>query len=240
MACTARTAIVRKAPPGRCHRRILTSGARQHRCSAGQDRRGPCGCWMSRSCCVSRQAGRNWTGRCTLRHGPERIESQWWEAPGVARDYYHATDVHGIAVWVFRERAAAASLVPAWSVRMSTPRLPTRSCTASPTSPFCAGPRDRRSWCSGRSSWATARSPSPMSVRWRAWCARIWRSRIPARQALQLLIGAEFTLTCGLKFVALATNRHGYARLCALITHGRRAAPKGSYQLTRADCAAAS
>jgi error-prone DNA polymerase len=54
-------------------------------------------------------------------------------------------------------------------------------------------------------------------------------------QALQLIIGAEFTLTCGLRFVALATNRHGYARLCALITHGRRAAPKGSYQLTRAD-----
>lgn len=43
-------------------------------------------------------------GPLRLRHGPERIESQWWEAHGVARDYYHATDVHGIAVWVFRER----------------------------------------------------------------------------------------------------------------------------------------
>jgi protein ImuB len=43
-------------------------------------------------------------GPLRLRHGPERIESQWWQAPGVARDYYHATDVHGIAVWVFRER----------------------------------------------------------------------------------------------------------------------------------------
>ncbi len=32
---------------------------------------------------------------------------------------------------------------------------------------------------------------------------------------LKLIIGAEFALTCGLKFVALATNRHGYARLCA-------------------------
>ncbi|HEV2700718.1 MAG TPA: error-prone DNA polymerase [Steroidobacteraceae bacterium] len=54
-------------------------------------------------------------------------------------------------------------------------------------------------------------------------------------QALHLIIGAEFTLSCGLRLVALATNRHGYARLCALITHGRRAAPKGRYQLTRAD-----
>jgi protein ImuB len=43
-------------------------------------------------------------GPLQLRHGPERIESQWWEGSGVARDYYHATDVHGIAVWVFRER----------------------------------------------------------------------------------------------------------------------------------------
>ena len=43
-------------------------------------------------------------GPLRLRHGPERIESQWWQAPGVSRDYYHATDVHGIAVWVFRER----------------------------------------------------------------------------------------------------------------------------------------
>ena len=43
-------------------------------------------------------------GPLRLRHGPERIESHWWEAQGVARDYYHATDSHGIAVWVFRER----------------------------------------------------------------------------------------------------------------------------------------
>ena len=54
-------------------------------------------------------------------------------------------------------------------------------------------------------------------------------------QALKLIIGAEFTLACGLKLVALASNRYGYARLCALITHGRRAAPKGSYHLTRED-----
>jgi protein ImuB len=43
-------------------------------------------------------------GPLQLRQGPERIESQWWEGCGLARDYYHATDVHGIAVWVFRER----------------------------------------------------------------------------------------------------------------------------------------
>jgi error-prone DNA polymerase len=52
---------------------------------------------------------------------------------------------------------------------------------------------------------------------------------------LKLIIGSEFTLACGLKFVALAMNRRGYARLCALITRGRRSAPKGTYHLTRED-----
>src|ERR1700722_11590517 len=54
-------------------------------------------------------------------------------------------------------------------------------------------------------------------------------------KALQLLIGAEFRLECGLCFVALVIDRRGYARLCRLITRGRRAATKGEYSLTRAD-----
>ncbi len=52
---------------------------------------------------------------------------------------------------------------------------------------------------------------------------------------VKLLIGAEFALACGLRFVAIARNRSGYARLSRLITRGRRAAEKGSYALTRAD-----
>jgi error-prone DNA polymerase len=54
-------------------------------------------------------------------------------------------------------------------------------------------------------------------------------------KALQLLIGAEFSLECGLRFVAIVIDRLGYGRLCRLITRGRRAAPKGGYSLTRAD-----
>jgi error-prone DNA polymerase len=53
--------------------------------------------------------------------------------------------------------------------------------------------------------------------------------------ALKILIGSEFRLTCGLRFVAIATNRQGYGRLCRLITRGRRAAKKGEYALERAD-----
>jgi error-prone DNA polymerase len=52
---------------------------------------------------------------------------------------------------------------------------------------------------------------------------------------LKLLIGAEFRLECGLKLVVIAIDRLGYARLCRLISRGRRAAVKGAYSLTRQD-----
>jgi error-prone DNA polymerase len=55
------------------------------------------------------------------------------------------------------------------------------------------------------------------------------------KRALKLIIGAEFRLACGLKWVALAIDRRGYAWLCRFITRGRRAAPKGQYSLTRQD-----
>src|ERR1700759_2365983 len=52
---------------------------------------------------------------------------------------------------------------------------------------------------------------------------------------IKLLIGSEFRLECGLKWVAIAKDRRGYARLCRLISRGRRAAEKGTYSLTRDD-----
>lgn len=37
---------------------------------------------------------------------PERIETGWWDDGEIARDYYTALDIHGVRLWVFRERAA--------------------------------------------------------------------------------------------------------------------------------------
>ena len=66
--------------------------------------------------------------------------------------------------------------------------------------------------------------------------AGVVRAHMAAKaRPLKLIVGAEFRLRCGLKFVALAIDRRGYGRLCRLITRGRRAAAKGSYALTRAD-----
>ncbi len=55
------------------------------------------------------------------------------------------------------------------------------------------------------------------------------------RCGLPLIVGSEFRLECGLRFVALAPTRAAYGSLCRLITRGRRAAPKGEYALTRVD-----
>ncbi|HZF15673.1 MAG TPA: error-prone DNA polymerase [Steroidobacteraceae bacterium] len=66
--------------------------------------------------------------------------------------------------------------------------------------------------------------------------AGVVRAHVAAKdKKLPLLIGAEFRLAEGLKFVALAADRKGYGALASFITCGRRAAAKGSYRLTRAD-----
>jgi error-prone DNA polymerase len=66
--------------------------------------------------------------------------------------------------------------------------------------------------------------------------AGVVRAHMRAKElSMALIIGSEFTLDCGLKVVAIAATRRGYAQICQLITRGRRAAPKGSYHLSRDD-----
>jgi protein ImuB len=36
----------------------------------------------------------------------ERIETGWWDGGDIARDYFTAVDLHGVRLWVFRERNA--------------------------------------------------------------------------------------------------------------------------------------
>jgi protein ImuB len=45
-------------------------------------------------------------GALRLLGDPERIESGWWDGREIERDYYVAVDIHGVRLWVFRERAA--------------------------------------------------------------------------------------------------------------------------------------
>ena len=53
----------------------------------------------------------------------------------------------------------------------------------------------------------------------------------------RLIVGAEFVLADGPRLVLLVADRAGYGALCALITRGRRRAPKGRYELAMADVA---
>ena len=62
------------------------------------------------------------------------------------------------------------------------------------------------------------------------------RAHVAAREVgIKLLIGAEITPLDALPAVLLATDRLSYGRLTQLITHGRRAAPKGECRLTMDD-----
>ena len=63
----------------------------------------------------------------------------------------------------------------------------------------------------------------------------IVRAHAVAKEAglKKLIIGSELSLRSGRKLVVLARNQNGYTSLCRLITTARRAAEKGSYELTR-------
>ena len=43
-------------------------------------------------------------GKLRLLAGPERLETGWWDADGIARDYYTAASPRGTNLWVFRNR----------------------------------------------------------------------------------------------------------------------------------------
>lgn len=64
--------------------------------------------------------------------------------------------------------------------------------------------------------------------------AGVVRAHVAAQEkTIRLIVGSEFRVADGLRFVVLAKNRQGYANLCRLITLARRSADKGHYHLTR-------
>src|SRR2546427_12538849 len=68
--------------------------------------------------------------------------------------------------------------------------------------------------------------------------AGVGRAHVEAKNlGFPLIIGSEFRLDDGLRFVLLATDREGYGSLSALLTRARRNAAKASYRLMRSDLA---
>jgi protein ImuB len=52
--------------------------------------------------------------RLQLLSGPERIESGWWDADLIERDYFIAQLPDGALVWVYRSRVPVAAPMPCW------------------------------------------------------------------------------------------------------------------------------
>jgi len=48
--------------------------------------------------------------------GPERIESEWWRAPGAPRDYYRVEDEYGRRFWLYRAGLYEPQTRPLWFV----------------------------------------------------------------------------------------------------------------------------
>jgi protein ImuB len=48
-------------------------------------------------------------GRLRIISGPERLETGWWDADGVVRDYYTAANPAGMHLWVFQNRSRERS-----------------------------------------------------------------------------------------------------------------------------------
>ncbi|WP_434458722.1 error-prone DNA polymerase [Stutzerimonas urumqiensis] len=66
-----------------------------------------------------------------------------------------------------------------------------------------------------------------------AGIVRAWQAS--QQTGIPLIVGSEFRIEGGPKFVALVENLLGYQALCRLITRARRRAPKGQYRLLRED-----
>jgi protein ImuB len=49
--------------------------------------------------------GRPWfEGKLTIKSGPERIETGWWDGCDVSRDYFVVSSPSGMRLWIYRER----------------------------------------------------------------------------------------------------------------------------------------
>lgn len=49
-----------------------------------------------------------WRGPLSMLHGPERIESGWWDGGDVRRDYYRASNPQGAMLWVYQDLRSQA------------------------------------------------------------------------------------------------------------------------------------
>ena len=169
--------------------------------------------------------------------GPERIESGWWDGADVRRDYYVASDARGARLWIYRECAGAKKMVPARDLRMSAQAMRLLAyaelhCLSNFS--FLRG----ASHAEELVVQAKELGYAALAITDECSLAGVVRAHSAVKKVggVKLLIGAEFALDCGLRFVVIARNRAGLRRGCRGSSRADGARPsKGSYALTRAD-----
>ncbi|MFK8030484.1 MAG: DNA polymerase Y family protein [Gammaproteobacteria bacterium] len=57
-----------------------------------------------------------WHGSLTVLHGPERIESGWWDGQDAARDYFVVSNPYQLVLWIYCERTSSSTDASASSV----------------------------------------------------------------------------------------------------------------------------
>ncbi|MEM6301140.1 MAG: error-prone DNA polymerase [Pseudomonadota bacterium] len=83
---------------------------------------------------------------------------------------------------------------------------------------------------------AAAQGYSGIAITDECTLAGVVKAHVAAKEhGIALIIGSEFTLTEGIRVVALAPNRAAYAELSGFISLGRRRSPKGEYELALRD-----
>ena len=174
--------------------------------------------------------------------GPERVFGEWWKRDPeltAVRDYFRLEDDAGERYWVYRagdgedppDRLAA--LVPARHLRMSGPRYAELQVTSHFS--FLRG----ASSCEELFATAAILGIEALAVVDRNSLAGVVRAHEAAKATgVRLVVGCRLDLSDGESVLVYPTDRGPYARLCRLLSLGKKRAGKAKCDLAWADLVA--
>ena len=155
------------------------------------------------------------------------------------RDYFQVEDEAGERFWIFRAGDGEdaddrlASLVPAWDLRMSGPRYAELQCTSHFT--FLRGACS----CEELFAQAAVLGIEALAIADRNSLAGIVRAHEAAKATgVRLIVGCRLDLTDGMSVLVYPTDRPAYARLCRLLSLGKKRGGKAQCRLDWADVVA--
>lgn len=81
-----------------------------------------------------------WHGPLTVLHGPERIESGWWDGQDAARDYFVVSNPYQLVLWIYCERipSSASGSASSWTTAAHSPQCPALGSALIGNTPVCS------------------------------------------------------------------------------------------------------